>query len=246
MFDSNIMSTTIIGFLVGVLGTGMGGVLALLLINPNKRFLSMLLGATSGIMLAVVTFDLLPEAFNMGGLWVEILGIIIGIIIIVLIEDIIPYKRLGGNRRDGFTKTGILLGIGIALHNLPEGLAIGSGFMVTKEMGLAMALVIALHDLPEGIAMATPLRLGGASRLKVIILTLLSGVPTGIGAFIGAVLGSVSDFFVALCLSFAGGTMLYITCGELIPNSKALHHGRASTIGLIFGFILGIIITFKL
>jgi ZIP family zinc transporter len=65
----------------------------------------------------------------------------------------------------------------------------------------------------------------------------------GLGAFIGAMLGEISQTFIAFCLAFAGGTMLYITCGELIPGSSNLHIGRTSSIGLILGFLVGLFIT---
>ncbi|KPU27407.1 zinc permease [Caloranaerobacter sp. TR13] len=241
---SSIFITTIIGSLVGITGTGLGGLTALSIVKSNNKFLSSLLGFTSGLMLAVVTFDLLPEAFSIGGLFTEIIGILLGILTVILIEDFIPvfYKTYHKTSKSNFLKTGIILGVGIAIHNLPEGLAIGSSFMFTTQMGFNIALVIALHNIPEGIAMATPLRISGMSKIKVLLLTLLSGVPTGVGAFIGAVLGNISDFFISLCLAFAGGTMLYITCGELIPNAKKLYSGRASTIGLTIGFIIGIVI----
>ena len=57
-------------------------------------------------------------------------------------------------------KTGILVGIGLALHNFPEGLAIGSGFSASPSLGLSLALVIAFHDIPEGISMAVPMKAG--------------------------------------------------------------------------------------
>ncbi|MGF7058870.1 ZIP family metal transporter [Brassicibacter mesophilus] len=246
---SDVFFATVIGSMVGIFGTGLGGLIALSIVKPNTRLIGMILGVTSGLMLAVVAFDLLPEAYEISGLWVEILGIILGILMIFLIEDFIPSPknaRYAKNINNGFFKTGALLGIGIAMHNLPEGLAIGSGFMLTPEMGITMTLVIALHNLPEGVAMATPLRISGSPKLKVVMLTLLAGLPTGLGALIGSLLGSVSNFFIGLCLAFAGGTMLYITCGELIPNAKALHKGRASTIGLVIGFIIGIIVSAKL
>jgi ZIP family zinc transporter len=80
----------------------------------------------------------------------------------------------------------------------------------------------------------------------VIFLTVMAGIPTGIGAFIGAVLGSVSNFLIGLCLAFAGGTMLYITCGEMIPDAKSLHSGRASSLGIVVGFIIGIVVSMSL
>ena len=233
---NNIIDTAILGTLVGVVGTGAGGIISILLVRPNRRFLSVLLGITSGLMLSIITFDLLPEALSIGDLWICIVGIILGIILVVFIEDMIPDSKIKNN---SLLKTGILVGIGIALHNLPEGLAIGSGFVFRRDLGIKVALVMALHNLPEGIAMGTPLRMAGAKSLKILFLTFISGIPTGLGALIGGILGNVSDIFISLCLSLASGTMLYITCGELIPNAREIYKGRISTIGFVFGFVLG-------
>lgn len=238
-----ILGITLLGTIVGIVGTGLGGLIALTLVRPNKKLLSILLGVTSGLMIAVVTFDLIPKSITIGGLPTSILGIILGILTIIFIDNFLP-ENFGGSvskEKNNFLKTGILVGIGIAIHNLPEGLVIGSSFIFTTEMGVKMAIIISLHNLPEGISMATPLRIGGFPKLKVFLLTLISGVPTGVGTFIGALLGNVSTFFISICLALAGGTMLYITCGELIPNAKTLHNGRASTIGVIAGFLLGMI-----
>lgn len=251
---SNIMWNTGIGFFVGIVGTGLGGALTLLLVNPNKKFLSFLLGSTGGLMLSIVAFDLLPEANELGGMWIEIIGIVFGIILVLFIENIYfhisrgnsscgpKYKTKKNSPHSALLKTGLVMGFGIAIHNLPEGLAIGSGFMLTQDMGIRIAIIIALHNIPEGIAMATPLRISGFSKIKIVLLALACGIPTGIGAFIGAFLGSISNALIAFCLSFAGGTMLYITCGEIIPSSKNFYKGRTSTIGVIFGFIIGIVI----
>ncbi|MDK2917543.1 MAG: zinc transporter, family [Candidatus Petromonas sp.] len=240
----NIVSITLIGFSVGVLGTGIGGLLALFLDEPGNRFLSFILGFSAGIMLTIVCFDLLPEAFDRGNFVLGIAGIVAGVLVIIIADDKIHMHEtnipLG---TASFTKMGILIGIGVALHNFPEGLAIGSGFIATKELGIGISLVIAIHNIPEGISMAAPMRVGGMSKFKALFYTVLVGMPMGLGAFIGAMLGEISQTFIAFCLAFAGGTMLYITCGELIPGSSNLHIGRTSSIGLILGFLVGLFIT---
>ena len=147
------------------------------------------------------------------------------------------------NKKKNYLQTGILLGVGIALHNFPEGLAIGTGFTAVQTFGLGLSLVIALHDIPEGVAMATPMRMGGMKRYKVILSAFVAGIPTGIGALVGYILGEISVTFISLCLGFAGGAMLYITCSELIPEARDLYKGRISGLGLIFGVILGILVS---
>ena len=236
---------SLIGCLVGTLGAGLGAILAVMFIRPSDRVMGLVLGITSGVMLAVVTFDLLPESFNIGGLWIEILGVFLGMLIMFFVENLMDENSSSyfNKSKNQFTRAGILLGIGIGLHNFPEGLAIGSSFIVNPKFGLTMAAIIALHDLPEGMAVAIPLKIGGMSNIKIFLLSILTGIPTGIGAFLGALLGNISDQLIALCLAFAGGAMLYITCGELIPNAKGLYKGRFSTIGIGVGFLLGMFIS---
>jgi ZIP family zinc transporter len=227
-----------------MIGTGLGGLLTMFLKNPTKRFMAVLLGFTSGIMVSVVCFDLLPEAFGMGGVMLSLAGIVLGVGAILVIEEFIP-ERVSEKYSDGFdfVKSGILLGIGIAIHNFPEGLAVGSGFAASDYLGLGLAIVIGLHDMPEGVAMAAPLKMGGIKRLKILIYTVLAGIPMGLGAFVGELLGEISHTLICLCLSFAGGAMLYITCGELLPKTHNIYKGRISTIGMIVGIICGIIIS---
>ena len=243
------LAVTLIGLAAGMLGTGVGGIFAFIINKRGNRFLSFILEFSAGLMMAVVCFDLLPEAFSLGGLGYTLSGIILGVIVIIYLEDIISRvkftKKLNViNSR--LLRTGFLLTIGVALHNLPEGIAIGSGFDASLRLGLSLTIVIAIHNIPEGLAMALPMRAGGLGRIKVIIYTLLSGVPMGIGAFLGAMLGEISDKIIAVCLGFAGGAMLYIVCGDLIPESKSIYTGRLSTIGNLLGIILGIVISIGL
>lgn len=244
---SRLFAVTCIGFLCGMIGTGLGGLLTLFIKNPTKRFMAVLLGFTSGVMMSVVCFDLLPEAFGMGGVFISLVGIVMGVGMILAVEQFIP-ERVSHKYSDGFDfiRSGILLGIGIAIHNFPEGLAVGSGFAASDYLGLGLAIVIGLHDMPEGIAMAAPLKMGGISRLKILFYTILAGIPMGLGAFIGELLGEISHTFICLCLSFAGGAMLYITCGELIPKTQNIYKGRISTIGMIVGIMCGIVISTSL
>ena len=111
------------------------------------------------------------------------------------------------------------------------------------RLGLGLAIAICLHDIPEGISMAVPMKNGGMSKTKVIFYVILSGITTGVGAFFGAIIGSISQTVIAVCLSFAAGAMLYIVSGELIPESNKLYNGRMSTIGNMIGFIIGIFAT---
>lgn len=234
----DIWIITLYGFMVGILGTGIGGVLSLF-IKDTRKILSFLLGLTGGFMLFIVTFHLLPEAFILGGLYFSILGIGLGIVLIVFIE-----ANIDSILKNPSMKSSLLLGISIAVHNFPEGLALGSSFLTMSDLGPMLSLAMLLHNIPEGLSLAIPLKINRISPRRIMLYAILTGIPTGIGSFIGAYVGMISNILISLCLSFAGGTMLYIICDEIIPNAKALHKGRASSIGFVLGFIIGIVLYF--
>ena len=197
--------------------------------------------------MSIICFDLIPEALGISSIINVIIGIIIGIIVMIFC-DIIVQKKFNTNKRfekneNTLLKTGIIVSIGLAIHNFPEGLAIGSGFEASMKLGLSLALAICLHDIPEGISMAVPMKNGGMKISKVIFYVILSGITTGIGAFFGAIVGSISQEVISICLSFAAGAMLYIVSGELIPESNQLYHGKMTAIGNMIGFIIGIFAT---
>jgi ZIP family zinc transporter len=112
-------------------------------------------------------------------------------------------KKLNLKSNSSLLKTGIIIGIGLTIHNLPEGLAIGSGFEASKKLGLALAIAICIHDFPEGISMAVPLKQGGFSKIRVILYTTISGISTGVGALLGALIGNISTILIGFSLSFA-------------------------------------------
>ena len=193
-------------------------------------------------MTAIICFELIPEALEIANLIVVILGIVLGIIMMIIC-DIFVDKKFNKNTKtakNSLLKTGIIVSIGLAIHNFPEGLAIGSGFEASIKLGLSLAIAICFHDIPEGISMAVPMKNGGMKPSKVIYYVVLSGITTGVGAFFGAIVGGISQEIIALCLAFSAGAMIYIVSGELTPESSKLYQGRMSAIGNLIGFIIGV------
>jgi ZIP family zinc transporter len=97
--------------------------------------------------------------------------------------------------------------------------------------------------MPEGAAMVTPMRVGGCSGARAFLLAMAAGAPMGLGAYFGALMGEISYRLIGICLAFAGGTMLYITLGELIPKGRELDNGNISTLAAILGFVLGVLVS---
>lgn len=145
---------------------------------------------------------------------------------------------------------GMVMAFAIALHNLPEGMVIGSsyaqdgavGFTVTG--GLVMAIVIGLHNIPEGMSVSVPLISGGMNRAKAVLITAATGAPTIIGAMLGYSLGSIGPLSLALSLSFASGAMLYVVFGELMPEAILMWRSKLPAFGMLIGLLVGMVIIF--
>jgi len=240
----NLLRTTMLGLFFGTFGTTLGGIIGVTFKRCSNRFLSFILSLASGLMTAIVCFELIPEALEISSTFSVLCGIILGIMLMILCDIIVEnkFKNVKTNDKKGsLLKTGIIVSIGLAIHNFPEGLAIGSGFEASMSLGYTLALAIALHDVPEGISMAVPMKNGGMKPIKVVFYVVLSGVTTGVGAFFGALVGGISQNVIAICLAFAAGAMLYIVSGELIPESNNLYSGKLPSIGNIIGFVLGML-----
>lgn len=160
-----IIKTTLIGLFFGTFGTTIGGIIGVKFRHTSNKFLSFILSFASGLMIAIVCFELIPEAIGIASLPTVLLGIILGIIMMILCDVFVDRKFRSGTLRitgkatkankqidmkGNLLKTGIIVSIGLAIHNFPEGLAIGSGFEASLKLGLSLAIAICFHDIPEG------------------------------------------------------------------------------------------------
>jgi ZIP family zinc transporter len=132
-------------------------------------------------------------------------------------------------------ETGILLAIGISIHNLPEGIAIGAGYLHTPKFGFFVALAIMLHNIPEGIATALPLHKCGMSKWDAFKAAMFSGLAEPIGALFAALFLTSFSSLIPGALAFAGGVMVFITLDELVPMAREHGQQQFSAIGIILG-----------
>ena len=129
-----------------------------------------------------------------------------------------------------------LIFISILLHNLPEGLAIGSSFVSAETLGFTLAIVIGIHNVPEGLATALTLAGTKMKTSKIILYTVIAGIPMGIGSFLGVYFAGNFNSLIGVFLSIAAGTMLYVVLEEILPRTKNLF--------CIIGFLIGTIIVY--
>ena len=237
---STVVLIIIFTGVIALIGTMLGAFLGVVMKRPSRRLLGNIIGFASGLMLSIVVFELIPEAIDKTGFLRTLFFLVLGIVIVVIIDKI---SSLSNNVNSEYTKVAFMVAIGIMLHNFPEGLIMGFGFVNGEGLGLKMSIIIAIHDVPEGLAVAAPLMLSGVKNRKILFYAFLTALPTAIGAWLGIYIGSISTVILGNALAFASGVMLYVIHGEMIPQSKKLWAGTTSTLGILLGIILGLIMT---
>lgn len=224
--------------LVSLVGTLLGAALGVFIKNPSAKLMGTILGVATGIMVSIVFLELIPEALNYNGFIDTLLFVSFGIIIILLTDMLSKETSL---HKDAHMKVAFLMALGIMLHNFPEGLIMGFGFLKEADLGIKMSILISIHDMPEGLAMATPLIISGVKPSKILFYAFLVALPTTIGAWLGIILGTISQAILGKCLAFASGVMLYVIFGQMLPESNELTDNFTTTLSILGGIVLGFI-----
>jgi len=228
------------------------GTLPVLTRQPlSERTLDALLGFGAGVMLAATAFSLLVPALEAAaslghGRWGAsgsvALAMLLGGALLRLLDRLLPHEPFikGPEGRAGprLRRTWLFV-FAIALHNVPEGIAIGVAFAGTDAVSAsALALGISVQDVPEGLVVAVALRSAGYGRLRAAGVGMATGLVEPIGAVLGAAVVSLSAMLLPWGLAFAAGAMLYVVSHEIIPESHRKGHEHAATAGLLLGFVL--------
>ena len=221
------------------LATTLGCILVLLFGRPKERVLASLLAGAGGVMLAVVSIDLLPNAWKIGPPLQVGFGITLGLLFMSLADNRLNVSNntLPLSRRQRLKRIGLLVATGIALHDIPEGMAIAVSQEAAPGLGLLIAFGITLHNLPEGMATAAPLIMARVRWWKILLLNIGIAFFTPLGALLGLFALAGVKNSLTFFLSFAAGAMLFLVFAELMPLSRERHPNYALLGGAI-GFTL--------
>ncbi|WP_417659739.1 ZIP family metal transporter [Pseudidiomarina sp.] len=219
--------------------------------KPSERFNDTLLGFAAGVMLAASFFSLIipsidisTEIYGAGPLpaVIAVAGILLGAIAIFSLDRLLPHRHFisGREGRNSEKIAGVWLFIfAIAIHNFPEGLAVGVAYgSGQQETAFSLALGIGLQNLPEGLAVAVGLVAVGYSRLLAFAVAALTGLIEPIGGLFGGVFVNISEFLLPWGLVFAAGAMLFVISHEIIPETHRHGHHSRATAGLMVGLVV--------
>ena len=246
------LSAIFLPFLGTVLGAGgvffMKG-------SMNRSLQRSLAGFAGGVMVAASIWSLIIPAMDqsahMGKLAFlpAFIGVWGGFLFLMLLDKLIPHLHVNSECPEGkacnLGKSTMMV-LAVALHNLPEGMAVGvviAGWLTGNESisfaaALALSLGIALQNLPEGAIISMPLKSGGMRRGKAFGYGVMSGVIEPIGAIVTILLADIIVPALPYLLSFSAGAMLYVVVEELIPDMAEGEHSHLGVIFFAVGFTL--------
>ena len=261
---SPVMQALYAGLFTWIL-TATGAALVFIFKSTNRKFLDAALGFTGGVMIAASFWSLLSPAINAVEIQNELglsnlpsflppaIGFFLGAMFMFILDKSIPHLHIFGKMSEAegpksdLNKTSLLV-LAIAIHNIPEGLAVGVAFgaliipefanVYTLGAAVALGIGIGIQNFPEGFAVSMPLKRAGFSRRKSWMWGQLSAIVEPIFAVIGAALVMLVWPILPYALSFAAGAMIFIVVEEVIPESQRGGNTDIATMGLIGGFIV--------
>ena len=255
---ANADSALALAFVAGMACFGanaLGALPALLLQSISKRVEHVLLGVAAGMMLAASFFSLLVPAIDVattltgeraGALLVVVAGLALGTLLMLGLDAFTPHAHdHSGACGPGSGRVGRvgLLAFAIALHNLPEGMAVGVAFAdADVSIGMPVAGAIALQDMPEGLVVALALRAAGIDAWRAVLVSIATGALEPVGALLGVALSSGFALAYPLGLALAAGAMLFVVSHEVIPETHGEGHETPATVALMVGFALVMVV----
>ena len=233
-----IIKFFLLSLVFGTFSNIIGGIIGYIDIIKFKRSVNSTISFTGGITIAIICFELLKEAFDMGNKYLVVIFTLVGIILVVIMDFIINRVKYIKNN-----KTSFLITSAISAHNITEGLAIGAAFAFSNSLGTSLMFAIMVHNIPEGMIIGLIDKRENKKIKSTINNCIIIGVFLGVGASLGAYVGNIASKYIMECLSISAGAMLYILACELMPE---MYESKNNRIGIIFmmGFILGIILCF--
>jgi len=188
-------------------------------------------GVAGGLMFAASVYILILPGLTLTASHVTlasvapvILGILLGAAFLWYTDLYLSPERL---ERGPWTRLGsrsqILIFVAMAVHSIPEGVAVGVGYAseaaYDTHLGNYIALAIAIHNIPEGLAVAIPMRAGGASMGRCFWAAFLTSVPQPVAAVPASILSWLARPLMPVLMGFAAGAMIYLVFLELVPHA---------------------------
>lgn len=229
------------------ISTAIGGLIAISIRKTKFCYLCIAFGFSAGVMIFIAFTELLGHGIENTNLFIATISFFAGILAIYLLDVFVPHEyEEESNKTSKIKRTAVLLTLGIAIHNFPEGMAVLFSSFSDAKLGILIAVAIAMHNIPEGIAVAMPVLYATKSKKKAFYYSFLSGIVEPVGAVISLVFlyQFLNSFVLGIILSAVAGIMVFISFDELLPYvymQRENQNQHLSMLGLFLGmFVIAI------
>lgn len=261
-FSTNVTGDVLLALgltLFAGLATGIGSLIAFFTQSTNKKFLSIALGFSAGVMIYVSLVEIFVKAKDAltathgdtKGYWLTLVGFFGGMLVIALIDRFIPkasnphevktvedvqYAQEHAEA-ERLMRMGLFTALAIAIHNFPEGIATFMSVIQDPSVGVAVAIAVAIHNIPEGIAVAIPIFYATGKKMKAFKWSFASGLSEPLGALIAflILMPFLTDTMFGIVFAGVAGIMVFISIDELLPAAKKYDEAHSSVYGLVAG-----------
>ena len=253
--QSMALSYALAAGLIGFSATALGAIPILFIKSLPTKLEDSMLGFAAGMMLAASAFSLIIPGIEAGNAIFDnkflaaglvVVGIGLGVFLMLGLDQFTPHEHhQTGPCGAGYERCGkvMLFVMAIALHNLPEGMAMGVSMSAGDlSVGIPLSMAIAIQDIPEGLAVAMSLRSAGIKPKLALLIAIASGLLEPIGALLGVSIASGMEWAYPVGLGLSAGAMLFVVSHEVIPETHRNGHQTTATIGLMIGFSLMMIL----
>jgi len=213
----------------------------------KRRFIGFFLGVSAGVMIFLSFVELLPYSIKGLGFLSANIYFFIGVMVMALIDFFLPHHYLEERmcRRQNIIdpkllSTGLVVTIGLIIHNFPEGMAVFLSSFTSMRLGILLAIAIAIHNIPEGIAVAAPIYHATQNKGKAIKYAFISGMAEPLGAIISYLLLKpyLNQNTLSYIFALVAGVMVYISFDELLPTSFRDDQGHNAILGIMTGMTI--------
>jgi zinc transporter ZupT len=230
--------TVAVGATVTALATGLGA-LPFAFVHPGRRWVGMANAAAAGFMFAA-SIALLVEGVRFGGFRTAI-GVLAGAAFIALTRSLLHDRDLAlGSMRGVDARKAVVIVAAMTAHSLTEGIGVGVSFGGGETLGLVITLAIAIHNIPEGLAISLVLVPRGASVPTAAWWSVFSSLPQPLVAVPAFLFVDVFASFLPLGLGFAAGAMTWLALTELVPDARGSGRRAALAGALSFAAMMAL------
>ncbi len=218
-----------------------GGLVALKF--KDRRHL--LLGFTAGVLLSVVSFDLLPEIFKMSQMGnfdprIAMTALVVGFLVFHVAEKVFlvhhSHEADYGEHKHNHPALGTLSASALILHSFFDGVGIGLGFQASTTIGIAVALAVIAHDFSDGLNTVSLMLAHGGSDKKAKKFLFLDAIAPVIGG-LSTLFFTFSSGALVMYLGFFAGFLIYMGASDILPEA----HSKDSSLWTVLSTIIGVL-----